>query len=97
MPLYILFVSFTEQGIRNIKDGPKRAKAARELAKKVGVDIKQVYLTSGESDILVVAEAKNADNIAKFALSLSSRGNVRTRTVRAWSESEYIKLVSELP
>jgi uncharacterized protein with GYD domain len=97
MPLYIIFVSFTEQGIRNIKDGPKRAKAARELAKKLGVDIKQVYLTSGESDILVVAEAKNSDNIAKFALSLASRGNVRTRTVRAWSESEYFKLVSELP
>jgi uncharacterized protein with GYD domain len=92
-----MFVSFTEQGIRNIKQGPKRAKEARKLAKKMGVEIQQVYLTSGESDILVVAEAKGADNIAKFALSLSSRGNVRTRTVRAWSEAEYFRLVSELP
>jgi uncharacterized protein with GYD domain len=97
MPLFILSVSFTDQGIRNIKDAPKRAKAARELAKKMGVDIKQVYLTSGESDLLVIAEAKNGDNVAKFALTLGSKGNVRTRTSRAWSESEYVKLISELP
>jgi uncharacterized protein with GYD domain len=97
MPLFILSVSFTDQGIRNIKDGPKRAKAARELAKKLGVDIKQVYLTSGESDILVIAESKSGDNVAKFALSLGSKGNVRTRTARAWSETEYAKLISDLP
>lgn len=46
--LFILSLNFTDQGIRNIKDGPKRAKAAREMAKKIGVDIKQVYLTSGD-------------------------------------------------
>jgi uncharacterized protein with GYD domain len=32
-------------------------RASRELAKKVGVEIKQVYLTSGEHDIIVIAEA----------------------------------------
>ena len=36
--LFILSLNFTDQGIRNIKDGPKRAKAAREMAKKIGVD-----------------------------------------------------------
>jgi uncharacterized protein with GYD domain len=97
MPLFILSVSFTDQGIRDIKDAPKRAKAARKLAKKLDVDIKQVYLTSGESDLLVIAEAKNGDNVAKFALALGSRGNVRTRTARAWSESEYVKLIADLP
>ena len=95
--LFVMSINFTDQGIRNIKDGPKRAKAARELAKKMGVEIKQVYLTSGESDLLVIAEAKNGDNVAKFALTLGSKGNVRTRTARAWTEPEYAKLISELP
>ena len=38
-----------------------------------------------------------SDNVAKFALALSSLGNVRTRTARAWSEPEFQKLISELP
>jgi len=95
--LFILSVNYTDQGIRGIKDAPKRAQAARELAKKVGAEIKQVYLTSGDADLVVMVEAPNGDNIAKFALALGMLGNVRTRTVRAWTETEFQKLVSELP
>jgi uncharacterized protein with GYD domain len=97
MPTFMLSMKFTEQGIRNIKDAPKRAAAARELAKKVGVEIKQVYLTTGDSDIVAFVETTNGDNMAKFALALSSSGNLSTRTGRAWTEAEYLKLVSELP
>ncbi|HUI16628.1 MAG TPA: GYD domain-containing protein [Alphaproteobacteria bacterium] len=97
MPLFILSLSFTDQGIRTIKDAPKRVKGAKELAKKMGVEIKQVYLTSGESDLIAVVDTPSGDNVAKFALALGTRGNVRTRTARAWTEAEYLKLVSELP
>lgn len=95
--LFIVSLNFTDQGIRNIKDAPKRAQASRELAKKLGIDIKQVYLTSGDSDLVVIAETPNGDNMAKLALAIGSQGNVRTRTARAWTEEEYRKLVSELP
>jgi uncharacterized protein with GYD domain len=97
MPMFILSINWTDQGIRNVKDAPKRAQAARDLGKKVGVDIKQIYLTSGESDLLAIVDAQTGDNIAKFALALGAQGNVRTRTARAWTESEFQKLVSELP
>ena len=95
--MFICSLSWTEQGIRSVKDAPKRAQAGRELAKKLGVEIKQIYLTTGEADLLLVLEAANGDNVAKFALALSSQGNVRTRTARAWPEPEFHKLVSELP
>jgi uncharacterized protein with GYD domain len=97
MPTFICSLGWTEQGIKAVKDAPKRAKAARELAQKLGVEIKQVYLTNGNDDLLVILEAANGDNIAKFALALSSQGNVRTRTARAWSEAEMQKLIAELP
>jgi uncharacterized protein with GYD domain len=97
MPTFFMFLGWTEQGVRAIKDAPKRAEAARELAKKVGVEIKQVYVTSGADDLLVIVEAPNGDNVAKFALALSSLGNVRTRTARAWTEPEFHKLIAELP
>jgi uncharacterized protein with GYD domain len=97
MPTFILSLNWTDQGIRSVKDAPKRAQAARELAKKVGVEIKQVYLTSGDSDLVVLLDTPNGDNAAKFALALSAQGNVHTRTARAWSEAEFQKIVSELP
>ena len=63
----------------------------------VGVEIKQLFLTSGDADLLIVVDAPNGDNVAKFALTLGAQGNVRTRTARAWQEAEFQKLISELP
>ena len=66
MPTFIGMLSWTDQGIRAVKDTPKRIQAARESAKKFGVEIKQIFLTSGEFDILVIYEAPSAEHIAKF-------------------------------
>src|SRR5437667_2636441 len=84
MPTFILTLNWTDQGIRAVKDAPKRAEASKELARKVGVEIKEVYLTSGDDDILLILGAPDGDNIAKFALALGAQGNVRTRIARAW-------------
>ena len=97
MPMFICTLNWTDQGIRSVKESPKRAQAARDLAKKLGVDIKEVYLTSGDSDLLLILDTPNGDNVAKFALALGSLGNVRSRTARAWPQAEFQKLISELP
>jgi uncharacterized protein with GYD domain len=95
--LFIVSLNFTDQGIRNIKDAPKRGQAAQELAKKCGCEIKQVYLTSGEYDLILIVEAPNGDAMAKFALAQGSTGNTRSKTARAWPREEFMKIVSELP
>jgi uncharacterized protein with GYD domain len=97
MPTFMVSMNFTDQGIRTIKDAPKRTKAARDLAKKLGIEIKHIYLTAGDADLVAFVEAPMGDNIAKFALALGSAGNVHTRTGRAWTEAEFMKIVSELP
>jgi uncharacterized protein with GYD domain len=97
MPTFLITMSWTGQGIRNIKDAPKRAAAARETAKKLGVEIKETYVTTGESDLLAIVESASGDHVAKFCMAIGSQGNVRTRTVRAWSQADYAKLISELP
>ena len=84
MPTFMMSLNWTDQGIRAVKDSPKRSEDARELAKKVGVEIKHLYLTSGDTDLVIFVDAPSGDNVAKFALAVSSLGNVRTRTVRAW-------------
>jgi uncharacterized protein with GYD domain len=97
MATFILSLNWTEHGIRSVRDAPKRAQAASELARRLGVEIKQIYLTTGDSDLLAVVEARDGDNVAKFALALSAQGNVRTRTARAWTQTEFEKLLSDLP
>jgi uncharacterized protein with GYD domain len=97
MPTFVGMLSWTDQGVRSVKDTPKRIHAARERAKKLGVDIKHVFLTTGQFDILVIAEAKDGDAMAKMAMMAGAEGNVRTRTIRAWTEPEIGKLISELP
>jgi len=95
--LFICSVNWTDQGIRNVKDSPKRAQAARDLGKKLGVDMKELYLTSGDTDMVAILETANGDNVAKFAMAISALGSVRTKTARAWTHSEMQKLISELP
>ncbi len=97
MPTFLVTMNWTEQGIHNIKEAPKRAAAAREMAKKLGIELKETYVTTGESDLLAIVESPSGDNVAKFCMAIGSQGNVRTRTVRAWSQAEYAKLISELP
>jgi uncharacterized protein with GYD domain len=97
MPLFIMSMNWTEQGIRTVRDWSKRANDARSYAKKVGAEIKTVYLTTGDYDLIALVEAPSADNIARFALGVGAHGNVRTKTAQAWTESELAKLVTDLP
>ncbi len=97
MLTFITFINFTDQGIKNIKDSPKRMQAGKALLKKMGGRVKQVYLTSGDSDAVLIAEVPDGNVMAKYAMALGSLGNVRTKTVRAWPEAEFKKMVAELP
>lgn len=56
---------------------------------------KHLYLTTGDTDLILFVDAPNGDNIAKFPLALGSLGNVHTRTCRAWTEAEFMEIVSE--
>ena len=97
MPTYVSLISYTDQGIRNIKDSPKRLDAAKKLIKDLGGELKGFYLTLGQYDIVTIAEAPSDDAMAKFVLALSSAGNVRTTTLKAFPEAEYRKIIKGLP
>ena len=97
MSTYIMLADFTDQGIRNITESPKRADAARDLAGACGAEMKDLYLTLGGHDFVVMVEAPDDAAVAKFALKLGALGNVRTKTLKAFSEQEYRTIVETLP
>ncbi len=93
MAAYMLLCNFTDQGVRNIKEAPSRRAAARELGKKCGVEIKVGYLAIGPYDLVIHVEAPTDEALATFLLSLASKGNVRTTTLKLFAEAEYDKIV----
>ena len=97
MSIYIMLMNYTEQGIRNIKGSPKRADAARFLAKSCGAELKDLYRTMGEYDLIATVEADKDDAVAKFSLALGSIGNVRCTTLKAFTEQEYRNIIETLP
>ena len=96
MSAYMLLCNFTEQGVRTIKEVPQRRAAARELGKKLGVDIKAGYLAIGTYDLIIHTEAKDDEAMAKFLLSLAALGNVRTNTIKVFPEADVDKIIAGL-
>jgi uncharacterized protein with GYD domain len=96
MPSYIALMRWTEQGIAKVKDSPKRLDSGRKAFKKLGVKIKDTYLTMGRYDLVCLIEAKDDDSLAKALLALGSQGNIQTETLRAWTEDEYRKITGSL-
>lgn len=96
MAKYILLVNWTEQGVKNVKDSPKRLDGARKLAKKLGGKLGDFYMTMGGYDMVVHLDAPDDGVVAKFVLSLAGGGNVRTTTLKAFSEDEYRKVLGAL-
>ena len=83
MGTYIILVNSTDRGAKGVKEIPDRQEASRETARKLGIVRKNVYMTFGPYDFVQVIEAPNDEAVAKYVLSVSSKGNVRTTTMRA--------------
>ena len=97
MATYVALVKYTQKGIENIKQSPSRLDDAKKASKAIGVQIKEFYLAMGRYDIVIVAEAPDDEIAAKWVLSLSSKGNVTTETLRVFTEDEYRKIIGALP
>jgi uncharacterized protein with GYD domain len=87
MATYIVLCHFTEQGIRSVKDSPKRAAAFKAAAKKAGVTVKAFYWTLGRYDMVSILEAANIEAVTAIGLSVGKLGNVRTETLPAFDNA----------
>jgi uncharacterized protein with GYD domain len=96
MATYIVLGQFTDQGIRNVKESTKRAEAVKEMAKRAGATVKEVYWTMGQYDIAIIVEAPDDASITALLLSIAALGNVRTQSLRAFSADEMGRILGKL-
>ncbi|RIK30127.1 MAG: GYD family protein [Chloroflexi bacterium] len=97
MSAYIALVNFTEQGVKNVKDTVNRARAAAQAAQAVGGRFIGVWWTLGPYDLVAVIEAPDDETATRLLLATGMQGNVRTLTMRAFSEEEMERIVQGLP
>ena len=96
MPTYISMLQYTQQGISNIKNAPARIDAAKDAYRKAGGELKSIYLTLGRYDLVAIVEMPNDEAVARMALALGAQGNIRSETMRAFTEAEFRKIAGTL-
>jgi uncharacterized protein with GYD domain len=96
MATFIVLAGFTDQGIRNVKETIGRAEAFKEMAKKSGVVVKKLYWTLGRYDVVAVCEASDDESATALSLSVASRGNVRSETLRAFLFEEIKRILGKM-
>jgi uncharacterized protein with GYD domain len=95
MPVFVVLGNWTDQGIKKVKEAPNRIKDTHNAVKQSGGKM-QLYYTLGEYDFVMIVEVPSDEAIMKVLLRLGSLGNVRTKTLKAWTESEGVKAISEI-
>jgi uncharacterized protein with GYD domain len=96
MTTYIMLANWTDKGVQNVKESPRRLDAAKKALKDMDGDFKLFFLTMGDYDIVAVYEAPDDAVAARFNLQLGMMGNIRTRTLKAFPEAAYREIITSL-
>jgi len=96
MPTYVTLFKWTEQGVKDVTNAPARFEASKKLTQSMGGKILGLYVTMGEYDIVAVSEGPSDEVAAAIALSIASKGNAQTLTMRAFTEKEFSEVVKKV-
>lgn len=96
MPHYIALVSFTDQGIRDVKNSVTRLDTVEKLAAKHKVKVVQIHWTMGKYDLIVTFDAPDDAAMSAFTLENAHLGNVRTETFRAYTREEFANIIKAI-
>ena len=96
MTIYVMLANYTDQGIRNVKESPRRLDTAKKLLKDMGGEFKSIFLTMGDHDLVAIYEAPDDAVAARFTMQLGMLGNVRTKTLKAFPEAAYRESIATL-
>jgi uncharacterized protein with GYD domain len=90
---FVVLGNWTEQGIRKVSEAPKRIAETRGMIEKAGGKM-QLFYTAGKYDFVMVVEIPKDEDLMAVLLCVGSMGNIRTVTMKAWTEAEGGKLLS---
>jgi uncharacterized protein with GYD domain len=96
MPTFVSLINWTDQGVANFKDTVTRSEDARRAAAAMGGSIKEIYWTIGPYDLVTVSDFPDDATATAFLLAISSQGNLRTTTLRAYGAEEMTQIIAKV-
>ena len=97
MPTYVLLYKFTSEGIKTVRDSVKRAGRIRQANAKVGFQVRDVFWTQGQYDMVAIVEAPSEETMMGAMLNVVSAGNVQATTMRAFDAVEMSRILATVP
>jgi uncharacterized protein with GYD domain len=87
MAKYVVLANWTDQGAKNAAESVERSVAAKALAAQMGGSF-EIYWTMGQYDMVVVADFPDDETAVAFLAKVTSLGNLRSSTMRAFTADE---------
>jgi uncharacterized protein with GYD domain len=97
MVTYVTLYRWTQQGIKNVKGSPERIEASIKAAEAMGGKVVAVYITMGDYDLVAISEWPSEEAASAAVLAQASQGYARTKTLRAFTTSEFAEIVKKVP
>jgi uncharacterized protein with GYD domain len=96
MAVFVTLYKFTDQGTKNIKDSPQRLNAAIKAFETKGGKMLGAYYTVGEFDLVTVGDISDEHAGLAHTLAITSLGNVRSTTLRAYTATEFAEVIKKM-
>jgi uncharacterized protein with GYD domain len=97
VPTYISLLKWTDRGIRDIRESPKRLDAVKRAYDAAGGRLTDFYLVLGAYDVVNIGDFPSDEEHLATLLEVASRGAVRTTTLKAFTEDEYRQIIASIP
>ena len=88
MPMFVVLGRFTDDGAKNMPDLVAGVEQNMARAASLGITQHGWYMTQGQYDFVVIAEAPEADTLLKQEFGVAASGVARTETMRAYTIDE---------
>ena len=97
MVSFVILGTFTEQGIRNIKNLADLRQAAEQWTASQGGRVVANYTTLGLYDFVFIIELPSPEIVLEGAFLFGSQGEVRTQTLLAFPADEAASIAQRIP
>jgi len=93
MTTYVSLINWTAQGIQNFPETTQRAEQFRRLVEGNGGTIRELLWTMGAYDLVCIADFPDEETGVAVVLQVGSQGNIRTTTLRAFSQADMTDII----
>src|SRR5687768_6932361 len=97
MPTYIMLSTIGPDGAARLRENPERLRQVNAEVESMGVKVLHQFAVLGQYDFCNILEAPDEVTMSRVALTLGSRGTVKTLTLTAIPVEDFIAGLQEGP